>query len=806
MLVFTSCINNYIPKARVLAHSLKKFHPEWEFCLLLGETPPKDFNITKEPFDRILFFSDLGIPAYQSWLFRHRVVEVCTAAKGPALNYFINVEKQDKVIYLDPDIMVFNSLYELDNLLNEYDILLTPHQLSPQKAYQTIIDNEICSLKHGIFNLGFIAVAGRDQGYEFSHWWSDRLYSFCYDDIPNGLFTDQRWCDMVPAFFSKFYIIRDPGYNAATWNLTDRCISKSCNGEFLANDNLLRFYHFTGYDSGAGETMAKIYGSNMPELKKIWDIYAEQLKKFEHTSLKNLKWKGQFFDDGTLITDDMRIFYRKNLNIQKMFPYPFQKTKRGYDFYKFYQNNKSKQKAIFKFFKFLKFFIFYISHNGGIVSGLKKILKKISYIYKRQGFYGILKKINDQTNNMIINENIPRIDLNQIDTKDEFINLKNNLKEQFSHKARAICIVDHKYGGGAGAYSQQKIKEFLKEGNNIFYITWDMYEKNCDITIYSQEDSTQITCSNFHDICKIDWLFFSKIIVNELVTWNVKNKFGKIKNKFDGILDILQEIKFLIKKNNASLVILMHDYFSVCPSYTLLNYRDIFCDLPRDKKICKQCLLKKNIGISFSFDIEVWRKNWQELFDLANYIIFFSNSSFKIVKKIFYFNKDNILILPHKPLDRWDEFKYNPPINTPMIIGVIGNIQKHKGAQIITDMLPLLAKGERIVVIGELEGAHFTSQKLIVHGHYQHKDLPNLIKNYHITIAFIPSIWPETFSYTTQECELLNLPTVAFNLGAQGERIGKWKNGRLAYNITANDAYNALRSLYQEQKQKLTNA
>lgn len=63
MLIFTSCTNNYIPKARVLAYSLKKFHPKWEFCLLLGETPPKQFNIKSEPFDRILLFSDLPIQA-----------------------------------------------------------------------------------------------------------------------------------------------------------------------------------------------------------------------------------------------------------------------------------------------------------------------------------------------------------------------------------------------------------------------------------------------------------------------------------------------------------------------------------------------------------------------------------------------------------------------------------------------------------------------------------------------------------------------------------------------------------------------
>ena len=34
-IVFTSVANNYIPKARILAESLKKFHPDWYFILLI---------------------------------------------------------------------------------------------------------------------------------------------------------------------------------------------------------------------------------------------------------------------------------------------------------------------------------------------------------------------------------------------------------------------------------------------------------------------------------------------------------------------------------------------------------------------------------------------------------------------------------------------------------------------------------------------------------------------------------------------------------------------------------------------------
>lgn len=321
MLVFTSCTNNYIPKARILANSVKRFHPDWEFCLLLGEIEPEGFDIKNEPFDRILYFSDIHIPNFYEWLFRHRVVEICTAAKAPALKYFLNEEKQDKVIYLDPDTCVFDSLEELSDLLENNDILLTPHQIQQEKS--DLAANELCSLQHGIYNLGFIAVNSSDNAKKFASWWSDRLYEYCYDDIPRGLFTDQRWIDLVPAIFPNVLILRDPAYNAATWNLYERPMTRGDDGHFYVSQKRLIFYHFTGYDSGAGSRVASSYFEEMPALKILWDHYQLALKANGHEIYKTYKWAYLCFDDGTHISDEMRYLYRHRQDLRKAFPNPF---------------------------------------------------------------------------------------------------------------------------------------------------------------------------------------------------------------------------------------------------------------------------------------------------------------------------------------------------------------------------------------------------------------------------------------------------------------------------------------------------
>ncbi len=54
-----------------------------------------------------------------------------------------------------------------------------------------------------------------------------------------------------------------------------------------------------------------------------------------------------------------------------------------------------------------------------------------------------------------------------------------------------------------------------------------------------------------------------------------------------------------------------------------------------------------------------------------------------------------------------------------------------------------------------------------------------LAARYGITHWLIPSIWPETISYTVHECLATGLPTMAFDLGAQGDAVRAAENGIL---------------------------
>lgn len=321
---FTSITFSYLNRARVLGRSLRKFHPDWKLVLCLTDKTPPGFvfDLAQEPYDRVLYADELGIADFPSWLFKMNVVEACTAVKGPVIDKLLS-EGAQRVFYLDPDTAVFNSLQPLVDELGPSAVLLTPHQLAPDDDYQAIIDNEICSLAHGAYNLGFVAVHNDPDGRAFARWWRDRCLEFCYDEKSRGLFVDQKWCDLAPALFDRVRILRDPGYNVASWNLSRRRISFTADGECRVNERFpLRFFHFTKLGP-IGDTMTRRYAKDNVEVFELWAWYKRQIAEVTDARIPERYWFYGVYSDGAPISEEARHLYRHRKDLQVAFPDPF---------------------------------------------------------------------------------------------------------------------------------------------------------------------------------------------------------------------------------------------------------------------------------------------------------------------------------------------------------------------------------------------------------------------------------------------------------------------------------------------------
>lgn len=337
--MFTSAAVNYLPKVRMLCASVKQHHPEFVVHLALADEMPQWLDSRNEPFDTIITLRDLDIPNLRSWVFCHSLVALSTGIKPFVVRHLLEKRECRAVLYFDPDIVLFS---RLDDLLEEFEansILLTPHLTKPELTLEAIMDNEICSLRHGIFNLGFVGVRNDEQGKAFTDWWAERCRHFCVDDMGSGLFVDQRWVDLAPVFFEGVKILKSPRFNVATWNITTRELKETPRGCFMVDGQPLGFYHFTGFDSGAHEVMATKYARDNASVRTLVEWYKRNIASDERAF--KTPWAFAGFENGEPITQPHRAIYRLRRDLQESYPDPFQAPKGRRCYYSWFRERAS---------------------------------------------------------------------------------------------------------------------------------------------------------------------------------------------------------------------------------------------------------------------------------------------------------------------------------------------------------------------------------------------------------------------------------------------------------------------------------
>ena len=321
--VYTSITSSYLPNARILAKSVKKHHPEWYFILLLSDLTPPSINWESEPFDEVLFSHELPVQNFKKWFFKYTVVELCTAVKGKAAQYIFDTKKADKIIYLDPDTVMFSKMNDIEDKLDSYDVILTPHITDAATTEPGIHNHEMAALKHGTFNLGFYAFNSSSNGRKYVDWWADRIEKYSYADFDKGLFTDQKWANLAPYIFEGVHVELSKTYNTATWNLNNRKITKDKDGNWLVNGNLLHFYHFSGFgnDFYWANSELELFTKKGDPLRDLWNWYKKQYKC--NKDKKKFHWKWSKYENGEYITDDHRRRFRDDLELQNSVNNPY---------------------------------------------------------------------------------------------------------------------------------------------------------------------------------------------------------------------------------------------------------------------------------------------------------------------------------------------------------------------------------------------------------------------------------------------------------------------------------------------------
>ncbi|MFT6045076.1 MAG: hypothetical protein ACI9WC_000775 [Arenicella sp.] len=309
--VFTIVANNYLPYARALMKSVEAFTPNVRRVVFLCDRVQQDDKFDDNDFE-LICVEELDIPSLPNMAFNYSIVELCTAVKPICFQYLLNQQIQ-QAVYLDPDINTYGPLNSIFDLLNNCNILLTPHLTSLVSDSKR--PNEVDILRAGAYNLGFIGVSKNEESSRFLSWWSERLKTQCIASPDKGLFVDQKWIDLVPGLFDGVNISRNPGFNIAYWNLAQRLIIRSHDDTLSVDNEPVIFIHYSGINPKKKEFSRhqnRFNFDNLPHvIKDLATQYIQQLLGFGALKTKENYQYGQFHN-GHLIDDSMRLVFRES--------------------------------------------------------------------------------------------------------------------------------------------------------------------------------------------------------------------------------------------------------------------------------------------------------------------------------------------------------------------------------------------------------------------------------------------------------------------------------------------------------------
>lgn len=319
--ICTVITKSYISFARTLFESIKRFHKNIDFFVLLIDPDNQYFDSKNDEFTIVSLAELDERDVVFKMAFYYTAFELCNALKPFIISHLIDRGYQ-RCIFLDSDTYLFNNLDEEFNLLEEYSMLLTPHFLPENKNITPKLELDI--LKSGIYNAGFIAVSGSNEAKEFLKWFKSRLSIYSFFDLgvngkpKRGLNADQLWLNIVPLLFKNIFISQNPGLNKGHWNINNYSVKYENQESIIINGtDKLVLYHYSGLDVYNPNCLSKFLDKKLimeseteNALKKINKSIAESILRNGYN--ESIKWpySYNYFDKNKKqIKIWMRAFY-----------------------------------------------------------------------------------------------------------------------------------------------------------------------------------------------------------------------------------------------------------------------------------------------------------------------------------------------------------------------------------------------------------------------------------------------------------------------------------------------------------------
>lgn len=231
----------------------------------------------------------------------------------------------------------------------------------------------------------------------------------------------------------------------------------------------------------------------------------------------------------------------------------------------------------------------------------------------------------------------------------------------------------------------------------------------------------------------------------------------------------------------------LHDYAWFCPRVTLIGAERRYCGEPEDTRVCDACVADAGRAIEDDISPAALRARSARDLARARRVVAPSADSAARLRRHFPAVAPVVAALEDDAAAIATGRALVPPVQRQgerRRVAVIGGIGAEKGYDILLACArdaALRNLGLEFVLVGHTEDDRrlLDTGRVVVTGGYREGEGETLLRAHRPHLAFLPSIWPETWCFTLGVAWRAGLAVVVFDIGAQAERVRATGRGQV---------------------------
>lgn len=357
---------------------------------------------------------------------------------------------------------------------------------------------------------------------------------------------------------------------------------------------------------------------------------------------------------------------------------------------------------------------------------------------------------------------------------------------------KRILYVVHQ-GEGGTQFTNEDLMKHIQNDLDIFFLSSD----SRTITVWKYFDSKFEFIKSWR--VKSNWSAknfynpeFSKIYFEILVKYKID--IVHIRHLLLHTFDLIDVIDLL----EIPLILSFHDFYFICPCFTLLDENNIYCagKCTTGNGQCNILMnVLKDLPILKTF-VNKWREEVSTILSSTTVLVTTSD----VVKQIFISIYPQLSNKEFRIIEHGRDFKTNenhsnsyeiPSKDKVTKILIPGDINTHKGA----DLIKKIKKEDKNSNL-EFHFIGIIRDDLIdygiYHGKYKRENFCELVTSIQPSFIGIFSIWPETYCHTLSEAWSCGVPVLTTKIGVLEARVNENGGGWLLDYQNPANAYNKI--------------